>query len=399
MRNQELKSAVLVFCVVLLSIGIPSFTDRAAYGKERAVPIIYSTDLYHPPDDADDTFDTAALFAMNEFDIRGIILDNGRGRQVENPVDAPFKHRRGRPPLMQLMHITGRKVKYAPGLPQPLGSAADKGLEQPKEYQGGVDLLLSCLRQSREKVILFSNGSCRDFAAAFNREPELFRRKVKALYCNGGTVLDRGDVAQEDFNVVLDPWAFFRLFETEVPFYWCGCRPKMSERAPGGLYSTSFWVHQQRVIRAGTEQVQNYFIYALTESTADPLAFLQSGFQRIPLGRAFAGDGGRFMWCTAPLCHAAGRNLYRRGIADFLALQPEDAAKAGLADKKIELYDFVPVTVVPKQPPKVLTLDFKTPVKNPRIFTFRRPVTDTDYRTVMESVLANLVAELGRDKK
>jgi len=390
MRIQRLLSVLLWSCAALAPL--------VACGAERTVPIIYSTDLYHPPDDPDDTFDTATLFAMKEFDIRGIILDNGLGRQVENPVNVPFKHRRGRPPLEQLMHITGRNVKYAPGLPQRLTSAADKGLEQPKEYQGGVALLLSCLRESREKVTLFSNGSCRDFAAAFNREPELFKQKVKALYCIAGTVLDQGDVAQEDFNVELDPWAFFRMFETEVPSHWCGTRPKMSERAPGGLYSTCFWVHQQRVIRAGTEPVENYFIYALTASPADPLAFLGSGFQRIPLGRAFAGDGGRFMWCTAPLCHAAGRNIYRRGIADFLALQPEDAQKAGLAGQKIELYDFVPVTVVPKQLPKVLTLDFKTPVNNPQTLAFRRPVTETDYRTVMESVLANLMAELGRDE-
>jgi hypothetical protein len=371
---------------------------HAPCAAEDKVPILYSTDLFHPPDDADDTFDAATLFALKEFDILGVILDNARGRQVENTVQAEFRQRLGRTPLEQLMHLTGRKVKYAPGLPEPLKSAADQGLDQPREYQGAVEMILAGLRQSQEKVILFNVGSCRDFAAAFNREPELFRQKVKALYCNAGTVFDRGDVAQDDFNVTLDAWAFFRMFETGVPIYWCGTRPKMSERAPGGLYSTNYWVHQQRIIRAGSEPVENYFIYALTQSTADPVAFLGSGFHRIPVGRALEGDGGRFMWCTAPLCHAAGRNIYREGIANFMAMQPEDAETAGLADKRIDLFDFVPVTVVPKQPPRVLTLDFKTPVANPRVLAFHRPVSDTDYRTVMESVLANLVADLGRDE-
>jgi hypothetical protein len=292
------------------------------------------------------------------------------------------------------MRITGRKVQYVPGLPTPPENAGDKALGQPQKYQGAVELVLNTLRDAKEKVILFSTGSSRDFAAAYNRDSRLFREKVKALYCNGGIVADRGDVAQDDFNTTLDPWAFFRLFQTGVPFYWCGTRPKMSERAPGGPYSTNYWIHEQRIIRAGSPRVENYFIFALTRSTADPLQFLDSGFQRIPPARAFAGDGGRFMWCTAPLCHAAGRKIYRQGIANFMALQPEDAAKAGLAHQEIKLFDFAPLTVAAKKAPEVLALDFTTPVTNPTVVVFHRPVSDTDYRTVMESVLTNLVAEL-----
>jgi hypothetical protein len=134
--------------------------------------------------------------------------------------------------------------------------------------------------------------------------------------------------------------------------------------------------------------------FALTRSTADPLQFLDSGFQRIPPARAFAGDGGRFMWCTAPLCHAAGRKLYRQGIANFMALQPGHAAKAGLAGQEIKLFDFAPTMVAAKKAPEVLTVDFTTPVTNPTVVVFHRPVSDTDYRTVMESVLTNLIAEL-----
>ena len=88
--------------------------SQVASSAERTVPIIYSTDLYHPPTDPDDHFDTAVLFAMKEFDIRCVILDNGLGRQVEPGVKAEFKHRIGRPALEQLMQITGRKVNYAP---------------------------------------------------------------------------------------------------------------------------------------------------------------------------------------------------------------------------------------------------------------------------------------------
>ena len=179
-----------LFCLLSLSC--------AAHGAERRVPIIYSTDLYHPPGDPDDHFDTAVLFAIKEFDIRCIILDNGLGRQLEPEEKAEFKHRIGRPPLEQLMHISGKKVKYGPGLPMALTSPTDKGLEQPARYQASIEMMLAALRDSEEKVTLFLNGSCRDFAAAFNREPDLFRQKVKAIYCNAGIVIEKGVVSQID---------------------------------------------------------------------------------------------------------------------------------------------------------------------------------------------------------
>ncbi|MGV3662250.1 MAG: hypothetical protein ACO1TE_18840 [Prosthecobacter sp.] len=375
-------------CLLLLTHG--------ALAEAPRVPIIYSSDLYHPPADPDDHFDTAVLFAMPEFDIRCVILDNGKGRQVEPGVKAEFRQRIGRAPLEQLMHITGRKVKYAPGLPAALTSTSDKGLEQPPEHQKGVEMMLAELRASEQKVTLFLNGSCRDFAAAFNREPELFQQKVKAIYCNAGIVVDKGAVSQIDYNVELDPAAFFRLFETGVPLYWCSTRPKMSERAPGGPYSTNFWIHEQRIIRAGSPQVENFFIYCLTSSQEDPLKFLDSGFQKIPMARAFAGDGGRFIWCTAPFCHAAGRSIYRQGIADFHALQPAEAERLGIAANKVELFDFVPAQVKTKEPLKSLEIEVKGAPADSMVKVFHRPVTDTDYRSVMESVLANLAAELGR---
>jgi len=362
------------------------------------VPIVYATDLYHPPTDPDDHFDTAVLFAIREFDIRCVILDNGLGRQIPPEANAAFKHRIGRPPLEQLIHISGRKVKYAPGLPKALVTADDPGLDQPEEYQAGVELMLAELRDSDEKVTLFLNGSCRDFAAGFNRAPDLFRQKVKAIYVNAGIVVESGVADQIDFNVELDPNAYFRLFETGVPIYWCGTRPKMSERAPGGPYSTNFWIHEQRIIRAGTPQVQNYFIYCLTFSRADPIPFLDSGFQKIPAARAFAGDGGRFIWCTAPFCHAAGRKIYRKGIADFHALQPAEAERLGLADARVDLFDFVPARVVRQDTNASLRIDVKRAAADSQVQVFHRPVTDTDYRSVMESVLANLTAELGRNK-
>ena len=88
----------------------------------HCVPILYSTDLFHPHDDPDDHYDLATLFALEEFDLKGIILDLG----------ATQKERIGEPPIRQMEAITRREVAYAIGLSQPLRSADDKKRDEPK---------------------------------------------------------------------------------------------------------------------------------------------------------------------------------------------------------------------------------------------------------------------------
>ena len=333
-----------ILFLLLLPLVWSGSTSRCL-GADRRVPIIFSTDLFHPPDDPDDTFDLATLFALREFNIRGIVRDNARGAQGERP---------GRPRVEQMMHITGRKVRYAPGLPEQLRNATDQGRWQPEEFQGGVDLILSCLRDSKEKLVIFSTGSCRDVAAAFNRQPELFRKNVKALYYVVGTG-GEGNVAQDDWNVKLDRWAYFRMFDVGVSFYWCSTR-RIMKADKGGPFSTSYWADQDKVLRACPPPVQNFFVYCLTKSKADPMAFLSSGPHELPDGNLLFPGRRRRMWCTGPLCHAAGRGIYRRGEGDFVALTPTDAARAGLAAERVDLFDFVPVAAKPKRAPLVLPL-------------------------------------------
>ena len=71
-----------------------------------SVPVIYSTDLLHPHDDPDDHYDLATLFALSEFDVRGIVLDLGERQQ----------QRMGRPPVEQILHLVGRRVPYVMGV-------------------------------------------------------------------------------------------------------------------------------------------------------------------------------------------------------------------------------------------------------------------------------------------
>lgn len=364
---------------VVLVLCLTAGTYPALAGGKK-IPIIHSTDLFHPHDDPDDHYDLATLFALDEFDIKGIVLDSGR------QPDAQLK-RFGGPPIEQMMKITGRKVPYAIGLSHRLNSPGDKALDQEQRFQAGIELIFSVLRESDKQVTYHAAGSLRNLAAAFNREPELLKRKLKAVYIEIG----RGPSGeQREWNVTLDPYSFALVIESGLPVYWCPCFGTDG-------YATYYTADQSAVVGACLPAVQNFFVYCLTQSKADPIEFLSTGPHSLPTGE-------RKMWCTAPLIHAAGRKIYRRGPDDFVALQPADAAKAGLADKLVEALRFVPMrAAVGRLPrpggedgkPTRLSLDVKlNPKQNHNGFIFQQ--NDEQYSRIMPSVLKNLLAELGK---
>jgi hypothetical protein len=301
---------------ILLGFTVVLALVARASGETSRIPILYSTDLFHPHDDPDDHYDLACLFALPEFDIKGIILDQG----------ALQAKRTGRPAVEQMRHITGRRVPCAIGLSQKLRTRTDKALDEPAEFQKAVALILSVLRESKKKVTIFTTGSCRDVAAAFNREPDLLRAKVKALYFNIG---NGPDGLQDELNVGLDPQAYLRLFESGLPLHWCPCFGKTG-------YETFYVADQAAVVGACAPAVQGYFAYCLSKSMVDPIGYLAFVPRHTP-------KGNRNMWCTAPMLHAAGRKVYQRAEGDFVALPPAEAEKAGLAAKVVEAFQFVPM--------------------------------------------------------
>lgn len=347
-----MKRPVFAGVVLLCALGLCPAGER--------VPILYSTDLFHPHEDPDDHYDLATLFAIEEFDIRGIVLDLG-DRQ---------KQHTGRPAVEQLIHLTGRRVPTAIGLARPLKSRDDQALDQPDDCQGGVKLILDSLRASKEKVVLFSTGSCRDMAAAFNREPGLFKEKVRAYYFNVGN--GPGD-PQNEHNVRLDQAAYPRVFEMGIPLFWCPCFGKDG-------YATHFVADQAAVVGACAQPVQSFFVYCLTKSKDDPIRFLASGPHPLPKGQ-------RNMWCTAPLLHAAGRTIRRRGDGDFVALPPADG------DKGAAPYSFVPIRVTVGGP----ALAFDLNAKEPNCHVFR--ATDKRYGAILASCLKDLPSGLGRGQR
>lgn len=261
-------------------------------GLAASLPVIYSTDLFHPHQDPDDHFDLACLFSMPEADVRGIVLDQGE-EQAKRP---------GYTPVWQLNYLSGRNVPAAIGLRDKLAAPEDRALQQPPAFQNGVGLILQTLKDSPKKVTVIFVGSGRDVAAAYNRDPGLFRTKVRALY---GFIGDAGEPSHREWNVALDPNAFVRLMRVDVPFYWVPC-------FDGGVFKNnghaSFWrVRQSQVLDRAPLPLQRYFYYMLRHGTNDPIQALQQPIA--PSDSQWMMDGQRNLWCGALLGLAVGRPL------------------------------------------------------------------------------------------
>lgn len=296
-------AAALLSFALAMSAGVRAGpaappTQAAAPGAvpPAGIPVVYCTDLFHPHDDPDDHFDLAALYAIPELHIKGVVLDQGQ-KQLERP---------GRIPVSQMNWITGRDAPVAIGLAQRLSSPHDQALGQPPQFQEGVKLILRALREARAPVMIATAGSVRDVVAAFNREPELFRAKAGKLLVFIGEASNTNFV---EYNVGLDPQAYVGLMRSGLPVYWVPC-------FDGGLWQNrghaSFWQakHADLLRRASPALVQ-YFIYALEKETADSLAFLAGPVEPARRDRLFAGT--RNLWCAAIFGVLADRWVARVG--------------------------------------------------------------------------------------
>ncbi|MBP7936910.1 MAG: nucleoside hydrolase [Phycisphaerae bacterium] len=308
---------VIASCPLLIWMLIP-VTSHAEPPRTR-VPYIHSTDLLHPHEDPDDHFDLATAYALEELDIRAILLDLGDRQKL----------RSGRLPVEQLNKLTGRRVPSAAGLSVALKSPDDKGLDQPKEDQGAIELLLKVLRESSEPVILNTLGSERDVCAAFNREPELLRKKISRLYVNAGGL--KGD--EREWNVRLDPLSYVGLMRSGLPISWCPCQPT-------NVNLSTHWVFKHKdVLESMPAGLLNFFIYALQRvppGEIDPMAALAMDLRP---WRHILMEQDRNMWSTASILDAAGRSIYRVGDRWVAAR----SAPAG--GQLAEVFRFIPVRV------------------------------------------------------
>lgn len=353
--------------------------------QNKKIPVIYSTDLYQPPQDPDDHYDLAILANLPELDVRAIIFDNAtawRDAEKEASIGA----------LRQISDIARRPIPpYAMGLREKLRSQQDKAENQPAESQKGVELIINTLRESQEKVVLFLVGSCRDFAVAFNREPDLLHQKVKAVYINTG---NGPDGKQWEWNVMLDPQAYACLMKSGLPIYWAPCfslqnlRQATKEEVIKGdkrSFNTYYIVpNQLKLLDSASDKLKNYFAYALNNRQGDPINFLSQPVDSLP-------ENARNMWSTASFFHVAGRRIYLRN-GQYRAYSPEQAKKIGIADKEIAVYEFKPVTLAEEETADGIIFKgvLDTPQSNIKVFRYIHP----EYNDIMVSALSQLLGEL-----
>ena len=258
----------------------------AVAGVAERVPILYSTDLYHPHGDPDDHYDLMTLFALPEFYIRGVVLDADPKCERKPAVCA----------MEQMMALTGRQVPFAAGLRQRLDGPEDTAEDRPAEEQAAVELILRVLSEAEETVTLFTVGSLRDMAAAYNREPALFAEKVGRFYINIGWVGEK-----QEWNVGLDANAYVRILRSDLPVFWCPCFGEDG-------WQTYWKFRQADVLADQRAPVQNFFLYMLGRldpQQVPPIEYLQREVDDAAVKEFYPKD--RNMWCTGPFLHAAGR--------------------------------------------------------------------------------------------
>ncbi|MHB8971346.1 MAG: nucleoside hydrolase [Pirellulaceae bacterium] len=360
---QQAMTALMAWFQKQLPVPAASAVDK--------IPIIYSTDLFQPHDDPDDHFDLATLLAMPEFEILGIIVEHGE-KQATRP---------GQIPVRQMLQLTGRQVPCVVGLNPPLKSPTDAMLEQPAEYQQGVELILEKLRASDRKVTIFTTGSMRDVAAALNREPELMRQKVSRIYMNIGNALPK----DSEYNVDLDPQAYVRIMKSGLPVYWCPCF--------GEPYGTYWKFRQGEVLETAPAGLQNFFSFALATGaewqatpkleSVDPLAYLAGAVDPAVQRAVFAQE--RNMWCTALFFHAAGRQIVETAPGQWAAVP------AGQRAEKVEHpFDFVPGKVTMDERART-TFHEEGQLGDPQIVATFKVLDASRYQAIMTSCLKELL--------
>jgi hypothetical protein len=152
---------------------------------------------------------------MPEVDVKGVVLDNVLpGEPGPHP---PQVTRPGAAVLGQLETITRRRAPGFVGLDRPLKGIDDQVLAAPARFQGGVQFIIEALQKSDRPVTIVTVGSLRDVAAAFNRQPALFRQKVGRLLMLAGEAAMSGP---DDDNVKRDPFAFAAIMRSGLPVYW-----------------------------------------------------------------------------------------------------------------------------------------------------------------------------------
>lgn len=343
--------------------------------QRAKVKLIYSSDLYFPPDDPDDWFDLATLFGTPEIEVLDIVLD----QQLYDR--RPLSEGTGAIPLRQMVEILRCTVPYAIGLRTALRSVDDKGLDQDAACQKGPEMILDLLGKTEGKIILLTVGTERDIAAAYNRNPALFRKKVSKVYINVG--IYGFPEGRFDVNLQKDRNAFIVIMKSGLPVYWAPCFGESN-------YETYWQADQGKLLEPATRRLQNYFLYAFSKGTgkirpsagqtiADPLEFLNRTLDTDELRKVYGLS--RNMWSTASILDAAGLKIYRNKQGEYTASR----RPIGDFTREVRPYSFKQMKVSIDDQGRV----YPQKPGNVNVFVLHKNGSD-EYRKSLESILSKM---------
>jgi pyrimidine-specific ribonucleoside hydrolase len=277
-----------------------------ATDKLGRIPLVHVTDLYHPPQDPDDHIDLATILGLEEYDLRGVVLDVTQKFLVAAPDGWDIPRDPGYVPVLQLAHLTGRAIPVAVGPTVPLAHPGDTAEDRPRSEQAGIALLLDVMEKSTEPVVISIVGSCRVLAAAFNRQPGLVRSRTRAVLLNAGST----GGAKPEWNVALDPHAYVALWRSGLPVHWYPCATTRGAFDPAHERGTHWKAKHAALFRGLPPALQAWFCHGFTGNTrGDVIRALTEAGRGAVWENVLAGE--RNLWSTASLAMGAGRVMAR----------------------------------------------------------------------------------------
>ncbi len=300
----------------------------------KKIPVIDVTDLYHPHQDPGDNFDLILPYALPEIDLKAVILDATDGfrqphfyQQVgeANQLCLQDDHGPREPgyiPVTQLNYIFGENVPCGVSPLRPMRTPDDRMDDVGRFQEQGIELFLRTLRESADKVEVAIFSSSRVVAAAFNREPDLLREKVRCIHlCAGACSPDF-----LEWNVALDPCAFVCLLRSSLPIALYPCA---SAEGPFALHrNNSYWLMQDMAfIRDMAPPLKSYLRYVFEKTCRnDYLRAMDEQVDEAAMENIYRKTHN--VWETAVWLGVTGRKLVKRPDGHYRILKAEEVTAA-----------------------------------------------------------------------
>lgn len=321
-----------VFIFTLFFVGLVGYGKPAQLKK----PLIVITDLYHPYQDPGDNLDLLNGFSLPDVDLKAVILDITdafRKDTADHPTlwkDPRGPREAGIVPVLQLNYIFNRQVKFAVGPIKWMQSENDRMLDTPGFFQG-VELFMDILKQEDEPIEVLSFGSARVIAVAYNRDPELLKRKIKRIHLSAGTAAPNYEMGSDlganmipggEWNVALDVFAFTRLLRSSLPIALYPCAGK-----DGGFVKASnntYWkLKDMSFLREMHPQLQRYLDFAFGKKSA--CDFLRA----MDLGSPYKGNtkiqfNEFHVWESAIWIEATNRILIKDRVGNYKLIKKDE---------------------------------------------------------------------------